>query len=100
HVGIVLSTREPERLRDGLAGLGVTMMSAGSATEPGGYTGAGREGIHRTEKGKAVPVIASEGEFATEQFSISDERSAGVIAQRLRELGLDPVWKDWDVALG
>lgn len=100
QLGIVLSTREPERLRDGLAGLGVTMMSAGSATEPGGYTGVGRESLHRTEKGKAVTVIASEGEFATEQFAISDERPARQVAERLRQLGLDPVWKDWDAALG
>ncbi len=100
QVGIVLSTRESERIRDGLAGLGVTMMSAGSATEPGGYTGAGRDGLHRTERGKAVPVIVSEGEFATEQFEISDERSAAEVAERLRQLGLDPVWKDWDAGLG
>ncbi len=50
-VGIVLSTREEPRLRDGLLPLGVTMMSAGSHTEPGGYTGAGRENIHHTERG-------------------------------------------------
>ena len=41
--GLVLSTREPARLRDGLIPLGITMISAGSHTEPGGYTGAGRE---------------------------------------------------------
>ena len=38
QVGIVLSTRETESLRDALVSLGVTMMSAGSHTEPGGYT--------------------------------------------------------------
>ncbi len=42
HVGIVLSTREPAPLRDALASLGVTSMSAGSHTEPGGYTGQGK----------------------------------------------------------
>ena len=41
-VGLVLSTREPAKLRDGLVLLGITLMSAGSHTEPGGYTGAGR----------------------------------------------------------
>jgi 2-iminoacetate synthase len=100
QVGIVLSTREPAALRDGLMPIGVTMMSAGSHTEPGGYTGTGRDQLHKTEKGKAVPVIASEGEFATEQFSISDERSAEEVAARMKELGLDPVWKDWDSSLG
>ena len=101
QVGVVLSTREPSALRDRLARLGVTMMSAGSHTEPGGYTGAGEESIHQTQKGKAMPVIASEGEHltATEQFAIADERSPGEVSARLRELGLEPVWKDWDAAL-
>lgn len=99
QVGLVLSTREPAALRDGLIPLGITLMSAGAHTEPGGYTGVGTESLHRTEKGKAVPVIASEGEFATAQFEISDDRSAGEIVQKLKQLGYDPVWKDWDPAL-
>lgn len=101
QVGIVLSTREAPALRDRLVRLGVTMMSAGSHTEPGGYTGAGEESIHQTQRGKAVAVIASEGEHlsATEQFAIADERSPAEVAVRLRELGLEPVWKDWDPAL-
>jgi 2-iminoacetate synthase len=101
QVGIVLSTREPAPLRDRLARLGVTMMSAGSHTEPGGYTGAGSDALHVTERGKPRAVIASEGEHltATEQFAISDERSPAEVSARLRELGLDPVWKDWDAAL-
>jgi 2-iminoacetate synthase len=60
----------------------------------------GQEKLHRTEKGKMVPLIDSEGEFATEQFAISDQRSAGVMVAKLKELGFDPVWKDWDGALG
>ena len=101
QVGLVLSTRESPALRDRLARLGVTMMSAGSHTEPGGYTGAGADALHQTRRGKAVPVIASEGEHlsATEQFSIADERSPGEMAARLREMGFEPVWKDWDAAL-
>jgi 2-iminoacetate synthase len=103
HVGIVLSTRETPRLRDGLIPLGVTLMSAGSHTEPGGYTGAGSEKLHRTKRGKIVEVTAipSEGEHccAAEQFAIADERSAAAVADRLRSLGYEPVWKDWDAAL-
>jgi 2-iminoacetate synthase len=101
QVGIVLSTREAPELRDRLVRLGVTLMSAGSHTEPGGYTGAGSESVHQTQRGRLVPVIASEGEHlgATEQFSIADERSPEEMAARLRELGLEPVWKDWDAAL-
>jgi 2-iminoacetate synthase len=101
QVGVVLSTREAPALRDRLVRLGVTMMSAGSHTEPGGYTGAGKESIHQTQRGKAVAMIASEGEHltATEQFAIADERSPAEVSAKLRELGLEPVWKDWDAAL-
>lgn len=71
--GIVVSTREPAALRDGLAGLGVTHMSAGSRTEPGGYSAPGE---------------------AEQQFAVSDHRTVEEVALRLREIGLDPVWKD------
>jgi 2-iminoacetate synthase len=33
------------------------------------------------------------------QFAISDERSPHEVAARLRALGLEPVWKDWDAAI-
>jgi len=106
-VGLVLSTREPAKLRDGLVPLGITLMSAGSHTEPGGYTGAGREKIHRTERGHIVELGASEwatansreATTATGQFNIADDRSPGEVAERLRRLGYEPVWKDWDAAL-
>ena len=52
--GLVLSTRESPKLRDGLIPLGITLMSAGSHTEPGGYTGAGREKLHQTVRGRIV----------------------------------------------
>ena len=76
--GIVLSTREPPALRDGLARLGVTHMSAGSRTEPGGY---------------------SEPGAAQEQFHVSDGRPAADVAASLRAGGLEPVWKDAAPAL-
>ena len=72
--GIVISAREAPGVRDGLFQLGVTHTSAGSRTEPGGYT-APKE--------------------ATEQFEVSDLRSPAEVAARLRELGYDPVWEDW-----
>jgi 2-iminoacetate synthase len=96
HIGIVLSTREPAALRDVIARIGITMMSAGSHTEPGGYTGQGQENLHLTVKGRQV---ACEGSAATGQFSISDERSPAEVAECLARLGLDPVWKDWDAAI-
>src|SRR6266571_1103981 len=51
QVGIVLSTRERPALRDALVSLGVTMMSAGSHTEPGGYTRRGIDHLHQTVRG-------------------------------------------------
>ncbi len=103
---LVLSTREPAKLRDGLIPLGITMMSAGSHTEPGGYTGAGKEHLHRTERGRIVELGASEwatsdgnARHATGQFDIADERSPQEVAERIRRLGYEPVWKDWDAAL-
>lgn len=104
-VGLVLSTRENSKLRDGLIPLGITLMSAGSHTEPGGYTGAGRDKLHHTEHGRIVELGASEwaqpnGRMqATEQFNIADDRSPDQVAQRIRSLGYEPVWKDWDAAL-
>jgi len=112
-VGIVLSTRETPKLRDGLIQLGVTMMSAGSHTEPGGYTGAGREKLHQTVRGRIVELASGASEWATPggsqnggqltsatgQFNIADERSANEVADLIRKLGYEPVWKDWDAAL-
>jgi 2-iminoacetate synthase len=101
QVGIVLSTREKASLRDELVSLGVTMMSAGSHTEPGGYTRQGAEHLHRTVRGKIVAPEFQNGEdeLATGQFEISDERSPAEIANILRQRGLEPVWKDWDQTL-
>jgi 2-iminoacetate synthase len=76
-VGISLSTREAAPFRDALVPLGVTTMSAGSHTEPGGY------------------AAVSDAE---PQFSISDTRSPAEVATALRTAGYDPVWKDWQRA--
>jgi 2-iminoacetate synthase len=101
QLGIVLSTRERASLRDALVPLGVTMMSAGSHTEPGGYTGQGASSLHHTVRGRIVPAEFDDDaeRLATGQFEISDERSAEQIAASLRQHGLEPVWKDWDQAL-
>ncbi|MCG3149946.1 MAG: 2-iminoacetate synthase [Verrucomicrobiae bacterium] len=96
EVGIVLSTREPANLRDGLIRLGVTMISAGSHTEPGGYTGQGKDKLHLTKGGRH---IESEGEHATVQFEIADNRSPAEVAGVLAGMGYEAVWKDWDNTL-
>ncbi|MFH1614223.1 MAG: 2-iminoacetate synthase ThiH [Planctomycetota bacterium] len=74
---LVLSTRERAELRDRLVCLGITSISAGSKTNPGGYSG--------------------ENE-TLEQFQIDDRRTAGQVAQMLRSKGVEAVWKDWDSA--
>ncbi len=76
--GIVLSTRERPGLRDGLLRLGVTHMSAGSRTMPGGY------------KGQV---------YAESQFELEDHRTPAEVAERVRAMGYDPVWKDWEGVL-
>jgi 2-iminoacetate synthase len=74
--GLALSTREPQALRDRLVPLGITHMSAGSSTEPGGYEHPGEAG---------------------EQFELEDRRSPHEVASGLRAMGYEPVFKDWEV---
>ena len=75
--GLVLSTREPAGLRDDLIRLGITKVSAGSKTNPGGYSGRGA---------------------AIEQFEVDDNRRASEVAAVIANQGFEPVWKDWDRA--
>ncbi len=74
-VDISYSTRECAALRNGMATLGVTSMSAGSKTDPGGY--------------EVYPQ-------SLEQFAVSDERTPAQVAADLRAAGYEAVWKDWD----
>ena len=87
HAGIVLSTRESPALRDGVVQLGVTTMSAGSSTEPGGYS--------RFDETTWMQTKEQPGE----QFHIADERPPQVIAEMIRQQGYEPVWKDFDQSL-
>ncbi len=75
--GLTLSTRESARFRDNLIPLGVTQMSAGSSTAPGGYS-------HKDE--------------GTGQFNIDDDRSPEEMSRVIRAKGYEAVWKDWDAA--
>ncbi|NLI81365.1 MAG: 2-iminoacetate synthase ThiH [Deltaproteobacteria bacterium] len=75
--GLILSTRESPRLRDHLIPLGITSMSAGSRTEPGGY---------------------AQESHAEAQFAVADERSPQKVAEIIKQKGYEPVWKDWDTA--
>jgi len=73
-IDLVLSTRESAGLRNKLIPLGITAISAGSKTSPGGYTG---------ETG------------TLEQFRIDDERSPESVSKYLGSIGYETVWKDW-----
>lgn len=73
--GLILSTREGAELRDHLIRLGITRLSAGSKTNPGGY---------------------SSGCDSVKQFEVDDGRSAEQVATMIKEQGFEPVWKDWD----
>jgi 2-iminoacetate synthase len=75
EAGFTLSTRENPEFRDRLIPLGITMMSAGSSTRPGGY--------------------ASQT-TSIEQFPTVDRRSPPEVLQSIVNAGYDPVWKDSD----
>ncbi len=75
EVELSLSTREGQSFRNHGFRLGFTTMSAGSKTNPGGYTSA---------------------PDSLEQFEIDDARSPAEVAAFLRAQGYEPVWKDWD----
>jgi 2-iminoacetate synthase len=78
EVELSISTRESESFRNNIIKLGITSMSAGSKTNPGGY---------------AVE------EQSLEQFEINDERSPKEIGNIIKKAGYEAVWKDWDQIL-
>jgi 2-iminoacetate synthase len=77
-IEIALSTRENEKFRNNMTGLGVTSLSAGSRTDPGGYAVYTRE---------------------LEQFAVNDDRSPDEVYSAVRKQGYEVVWKDWDLHL-
>ena len=78
EVELSLSTRESPVFRDHAIRLGITSLSAGSRTNPGGY------------------VVDPE---SLEQFEIHDDRSPAMIVEMIRRQGYEAVWKDWDQVL-
>jgi 2-iminoacetate synthase len=74
QVELSISTREKASFRDHIFTLGITSMSAGSKTEPGGY---------------ANP------DEALEQFEIDDDRSPQMMKEVIQNKGYEAVWKDW-----
>lgn len=75
---IALSTREQSLLRDRMTTLGITSLSAGSKTDPGGYA------VYKQE---------------LEQFEINDGRTPAEVLEAVKRQGYEVVWKDWDLSL-
>ncbi|GGO67643.1 2-iminoacetate synthase ThiH [Bowmanella pacifica] len=75
EVELSLSTRESAQFRDKLFPIGITSLSAGSSTQPGGYAQANQ---------------------ALEQFEIDDSRAPQDVAVAVQNAGMQPVWKDWE----
>ena len=73
---LVLSTRESARLRNRLARICITQMSAGSSTAPGGYQ--------------------ADNNATGEQFPVADHRGPAEIADWLQREGIQVCWSPGD----
>lgn len=78
EVELSMSTRESAKFRDHIISIGITSISAGSKTDPGGY-GNPKENL--------------------EQFEIDDTRSVDEFIKVISQKGYEPVFKDWDMVL-
>jgi len=79
EVELSISTRESPKFRDHILSLGITSISAGSSTQPGGY--------------------AVNAQKSLEQFQISDDRTPEEMVEVVKSHGYEAVWKDWDHSL-
>ena len=71
YTGMIISTRENQKVREKVLHLGVSQISGGSRTSVGGYT-------------------ESERPHDTEQFDVSDNRTLDEVVRWLMELGYIP----------
>ena len=71
-----LTTRESQYFRNHMIDLGITSMSAGSKTDPGGYA------CYKNE---------------LEQFTVNDNRNPVELMKMIQARGYETVWKDWDM---
>ena len=77
-VELAMSTREDHRFRDHMTTLGITSLSAGSKTDPGGYA------VYEKE---------------LEQFAVNDDRNPDQVLHAVKKQGYEVIWKDWDLSL-
>ena len=75
EIELSISTRENEVFRNHIIKIGATAMSAGSKTNPGGYS------------------VEPE---SLEQFEIDDSRTVGAVKQMIENSGYKAIWKDWE----
>ena len=75
EIELSISTRENELFRNHVIKLGATTMSAGSKTNPGGYS------------------VEPE---SLEQFEIDDSRTVAEVKCMIEKSGYKPIWKDWE----
>ena len=71
YTGLILSTRESAQTRREVLALGISQISAGSRTNPGGYE-------------------ADPGDACAEQFSLGDHRSLDEVIRDVASLGFVP----------
>ena len=74
-IDISMTTRESKEFRSNFVSLGITSMSAGSKTEPGGYSKPNNE---------------------LEQFHINDNRTEKEMEDMVKQQGYEVIYKDWD----
>lgn len=74
-VEMSLTTRESQHFRNHMIDLGITSMSAGSKTDPGGYT---------------------HDDIELQQFTTNDNRNPKEMMEIIQEKGYETVWKDWN----
>jgi len=72
YTGLILSTRESAKLRNEVFGLGISQISAGSRTTPGGYKS------------------SKQGHADSEQFSLHDSRSLKEVIKTISKMGYSP----------
>ena len=72
YTGMILSTRETAQMRNEVFGLGISQISAGSRTTPGGYKS------------------SKQGHPDSEQFSLHDSRSLLEVIKDISRMGYSP----------
>ncbi|MBK1735431.1 [FeFe] hydrogenase H-cluster radical SAM maturase HydG [Halorhodospira abdelmalekii] len=107
YTGIVMSTRETAAMRRDTFALGVSQISAGSRTQPGGYAAAGEDAgeaatatgsgaapaagaVGRQAEGEAGRQLELEDEAAAGQFALGDHRSLAEVVRDVARLGYLP----------